>query len=271
LTGRNGVGFGASRVEQGPDMDIVNILDTAFAVFVGASLAVSFQTNSIRSLMRKKEDRADRADKIADRKADELKQAYQRSFDEYERRKQNISAGVDARPKFSELIDGSKTSEEYNVTWARNYYKYVTQTYRCSSLYFSMAPDLEFQRILGTLLEIMLAEADFQLCEIGISEDEEMLEWARLREHPRSVAHHSAALRRHNRLHPIVKSRRDYLIERLKHNLKYWEYFNQTKDQNLATQKAKAECPLPGWNMVEVPSNPNRDYFYLSIWNGWMP
>jgi hypothetical protein len=258
-------------------MDILNIVGTAFAVFVGTSLAISVLTDSVRRLTKMEADRVDRADKIADRKADQLEQAYQRSLAGYAKDKQIVSAGVDAAPKWN---SGNETSKDFNVQWAKHYYDELTTFRRIISRdrYFSWASipgtggatDLDFDRIVGTLCEIKLADADLQLCEIGISEDEEMLEWARLREDPRSAAYHLRALRRHNRLHPILKGRREYWIGRLKYELKYWKYFNQLKDEHLADEKAKAECPLSKWNMEEVPSHHHHDYFYLYIWNGCM-
>jgi len=258
-------------LEKRSDMDVLNSLETAFAVFVGASCAISVSIDALRRLTQKE------ADNAAGRKADQLERAYQICMERYEKHKQAVIARVDAVPKIDRAAcsDNEITSTEYNVKWAKSYYDQLTNFRRLinGDYYFSFqrvggATDLDFERILWTLHAIYLADADLELCENGISEDEEGLEWARLREDPGSAASCLRALRRHNRLQPIIRGRRDCLIGRLKYELKYWEYFDQTNDKDLADQKAKAECPLPEWNIDEAPSNSHSDYFYLNIWNG---
>jgi hypothetical protein len=240
------------------DFDFIHFLSTGAAVFLGIVLALSTFWPSVQSELRRHEGQQGQA---AEAEAERLERLSKKAYERREAFEKKLSKAREKLPYFKDYPQGRRTSKEYNIEWARRYYKEL----EVPNTFFYRASDDYVDHVVGHLYEVHQCYHDLWLGERQLNFDEELLEIERLRRNPRKVADQLDAIRRHNVVLPIVRDRLKYRQWDLLYYLNYLQYVSTGMEREAADAKAAAEfkTPRPEWPGDGEMFGEVREHFYL--------
>lgn len=126
-------------------------------------------------------------------------------------------------------------------------------------------PDELFEKISGSLYELVMAGYDLRLCFAQYDHDEEQLEFACYFNEPSEIASYLRSLRRHQEKMPYVKAVYDQNYWGVRYSILFWEHVLAGKSREDAHTLAQQK-----WGaMPELPKRPHyarsdQRYFYLT-------
>lgn len=237
---------------------------TALSVLTGAGIANIITRKNATSMREMSERQIFMDRKIIKDNIVEKQREY--ANDDFARRIDKLKEAVKSAPNYEGGYGrGEGTSSDFNANWARAVYGELNLTDHIL-ITIKTRSDEFFERISGSLYELVMARIDLQWCQAEYDHAEKMLEFEKYFSNPLEIADHKRALRHHNERKPYLIAVYEKRKWRAKYTIMFWDMHLGGKSSDEADRLARQEMgDEPEWpNNKPLFTTWHQDHLYIS-------